>query len=70
MPFKFSPEEGPEFFRAHGWRPIAVRSMLKTAAEKRRVNFWMRLLAKMPERLDRLGQRPWGGSVLLEKSAG
>src|SRR3954470_19908956 len=70
VPFKFSPEEGPAFFVPHGWRPVAVRSMLKTAAEKRRVNFFLRLVARMPERLDRLGNRPWGGSVLLEKTTG
>jgi O-methyltransferase involved in polyketide biosynthesis len=70
VPFKFSPEAGPDFFLPHGWRPVAVRSMIKTAAEKKRINFFMRLLAKLPDPKNGLGNRPWGGSILLEKSAG
>jgi O-methyltransferase involved in polyketide biosynthesis len=67
VPFKFSPEEGPDFFIPHGWRPIAVRSMLKAAAEKRRINFFMRLLARLPDPKKGLGNRPWGGSILLAR---
>ena len=69
-PFKFSPEEGPGFFAAHGWRPVEVRSMLKTAAKLKRVNPFFRLIAMLPERTDRLGSHPWGGSILLEKATG
>ena len=68
VPFKFSPDQGPDFFRPHGWRPAAVRSMLKTAAEKKRINFFMRLLAKLPDPKPPLGNRPWGGAVLLERA--
>ena len=70
VPFRFSPEEGPNFFIPHGWRPIAVRSMIKAAAQKKRINFFMRLLAMLPDPKDGLGARPWGGSILLEKTAG
>ena len=69
-PFKFSPEEGPEFFTPHGWRPIQVRSMLKTAASVKRVNFFFRLIAKLPENTKRLGPQPWGGCILLERITG
>jgi len=66
-PFKFSPEEGTNFYPPHGWRAVAVRSMLKTAAKLKRVNPFFRLIAMLPERTDRLGNHPWGGSILLEK---
>ena len=70
VPFKFSPEEGPDFFLPHGWRPVAVRSMIKTAAQKKRINLFMRLLAMLPDPSNGLGSRPWGGSILLERTAG
>jgi hypothetical protein len=66
-PFKFSPGEGPEFFTPHGWSPKIVRSMLKTAAAKKRVNFFMRLMARLPEPKGPLGGRIWGGVCLLER---
>src|SRR6185312_1517397 len=31
-PLQFSPEEGPGFFTRHGWRPVAVHSIFKSAA--------------------------------------
>lgn len=65
-PFKFSPEEGPLFFTPHGWNPKIVRSMLKTAAAKKRVNFFMRIMARLPDPKT-LGKRPWGGVCLLER---
>jgi methyltransferase (TIGR00027 family) len=67
VPFKFSPEAGPDFFLPHGWRPIAVRSMIKTAAQKKRINFFMRLLAMLPDPKGGLGNRPWGASILLAR---
>ncbi len=66
-PFKFSPEEGPEFFTPHGWRPAEVRSMLKTAAKKGRLNPLYHLLSFLPDPRPPLGQRPWGATCLLEK---
>jgi len=68
-PFKFSPEEGPDFFTPHGWRPIDVRSMLKWAAKKRRVNLFFRLLALLPDPKGPMGNRIWGGVCLLEKQS-
>jgi hypothetical protein len=41
--------------------------MIKTAAEKKRINFFMRLLAKLPDPKGGLGNRPWGGSILLAR---
>jgi len=69
--FKFAPEEGPEFFASHGWRPVDVCSMLKTAAVLKRLNPWMRLLSVLPESKGKQGSRPWSAVCLFRnKSAG
>ena len=64
---KFGPKEGPLFFVPHGWKPIEVRTLLKTAAHLKRLSFWMRLLAKFPESTGEQGSRPWGGVCLLAR---
>ena len=69
-PFRFSPEEGPDFFIPHGWRPVDVRSTLKWAARIHRLAFGLRLLALLPDSKGRKPSTPWGGLVLLEKRAG
>lgn len=66
-PFRFGPEEGPEYFTTHGWRPAEVRSLLQTAAHQRRLSFVMRLLAFVPESNGRQGSRPWSGVCLMAK---
>jgi methyltransferase (TIGR00027 family) len=66
-PLKFGPREGPDFFRGHGWQPLEVRSILKTAAQLKRLSFGMRILAKFPESSAEQGKRPWSGICLLEK---
>jgi methyltransferase (TIGR00027 family) len=63
--FKFGPEEGPEFFTPRGWRPVDVRSTLKTAAALKRLNPWLRLLALLPESKGKQGSRPWSAACLL-----
>jgi methyltransferase (TIGR00027 family) len=62
---QFAPEDGPVFFTRHGWKPLEVHSMLKTAAGLKRVPFFMRLLALLPEHPNSSGSRPWGGTCLL-----
>jgi methyltransferase (TIGR00027 family) len=64
---KFGPKEGPLFFMSHGWKPIDVQSLLKTAARLNRLSFWMRLVAKLPESTAEQGSRPWGGACLLAR---
>jgi methyltransferase (TIGR00027 family) len=66
-PFHFAPEEGPSFFLAHGWRPIAVRSVLRAAARAKRVPWWMRIAAMFPESSGRQGSHPWTGICLMER---
>lgn len=66
-PLKFGPEEGPEFFTESGWKAAGVYSMLKTAAEIKRLPFFLRLMAFLPESKGRQGSRPWGGVCHLTR---
>ena len=66
-PLKFGPPEGPGFFAPHGWRPVEVASLAKTADRLGLLSLWMRILAKLPESSGAQGSRPWGGVCLLEK---
>ena len=66
-PLKFGREEGPEFFAASGWKAAGVYSMLKTAAEIKRLSFFLRLAAFLPESSGRQGSRPWGAVCHLTK---
>ena len=63
--FRFGPAEGPAFFNRYGWRPLAVRSLFKTAARFRRLPFPLRLLAWLPESQGKQGKKPWSAVVLL-----
>jgi methyltransferase (TIGR00027 family) len=67
VPLKFGPPEGPQFFARCGWRPTDVRSVLQTAAQLKRVSWFMRLLALLPQNPASAGSRPWGGVCLLAK---
>jgi len=67
-PLQFAPEEGPPFFQRFGWRPVEVRSLLKTAARARRVSLVMRLVALLPDSKTRQGSRPWSAVCLAERS--
>lgn len=64
---KFGPKEGPEFFVPYGWKPVGVRSPLRTAAHFKRLSFGMRLLALLPESSGSQGSRPWSGICLFAK---
>jgi methyltransferase (TIGR00027 family) len=67
-PFKFGPAEGPLFFQRCGWKPALVHSLLKTAAKHRRVPWFLRMLAKLPDSSGKQGRRPWGGVCLLQRA--
>jgi methyltransferase (TIGR00027 family) len=67
-PLRFGPTQGPPFFAAHGWTPVAVHSPLKAAARAGRLPFWLRLLSLLPESSGPQGKRPWSGVCLLEKA--
>jgi methyltransferase (TIGR00027 family) len=65
--FKFGPKEGSEFFVPYGWKPVDVRSPLKTAARFKRLSFGMSLLSLLPQSNGRQGSRPWSGICLFAK---
>jgi methyltransferase (TIGR00027 family) len=67
-PFQFAPAEGPGFFTRFGWKVTEVRSLIKTAAKLKRLSWWMRLLALLPESQGAQGSRPWSGVCLLAKA--
>jgi len=68
-PLKFGPAEGPGFFEPYGWKPLEVRSILKTAARLGRLSFGLRLAAFLPESKGRQGSRPWSGICLMQKTS-
>jgi methyltransferase (TIGR00027 family) len=65
-PFKFAPEEGPRFFEQYGWKPVEVQSLLKNAAQLKRLPLFLRLVALLPENEKLRRRRPWSGVCLLE----
>jgi methyltransferase (TIGR00027 family) len=67
LSLSFAPPEGPEFFVRYGWRPVDVRSLLKTAARLNRLSLGLRLLAMLPESSRTQGLHPWLGVCLLTK---
>jgi len=66
-PFKFGPAEGPPFFTPHGWEPVDVKGLLKTATRFKRPPFFLRLLGRLPEQKGPAGNRPWSGVCLFQK---
>jgi len=63
--FKFGPPEGPNFFAPHGWDPVDVQGLLKTAAQFKRAP--IELLSLLPEPKSASGNYPWTGVCLLKK---
>jgi len=68
-PFIFAPAEGPPYFSAHGWQPIEVRSLLKTAAKLGRLPLTLRMFAMLPESNGAQGSRPWSAVCLFARQA-
>jgi methyltransferase (TIGR00027 family) len=64
---KFAPPEGPGFFGPHGWKPLEVRSALKTAAQLKRLPFFLKIMSLLPESNTAQGSRPWAGACLMAK---
>jgi methyltransferase (TIGR00027 family) len=65
---QFGPEEGPGFFTSFGWKPVGVRSLLKTAARLKRLSWFMHMLSYLPESRGRQGKRPWAAVCLLARA--
>jgi len=66
-PFLFAPAEGPRFFAAHGWQPVEVRSLLKTAGKLGRLPLALRMMAMLPESNGAQGSRPWSAVCLFAR---
>jgi methyltransferase (TIGR00027 family) len=66
---KFAPPNGVAYFEEFGWKVAEVQSIFHTAARHRRLPLLMRLFALFPPPDPRkLGNSPWSGVVVLEKS--
>jgi methyltransferase (TIGR00027 family) len=65
-PLLFAPREGPEFYTRFGWKPIEVRSILKTAAKLGRLPLFLRIIALLPESSGSQGDRPWSAVCVLK----
>jgi methyltransferase (TIGR00027 family) len=65
--FKFAPAEGPEFFLPHGWEPMEVKGILKTATKFKRPPLFLRLFGHLPEKKGPAGNQPWSGVCLFRK---
>ena len=69
-PMKFAPPNGVGFFEALGWRVSAVQSIFRAALCYRRLPFFLRLFALLPEPDPRkLGRARWSAVVELERAA-
>jgi methyltransferase (TIGR00027 family) len=64
---KFAPPEGPPFFGPHGWKPLEVRSFMKTAAKLKRLPIFLKIISLLPESNGAQGSRPWAGACLMGK---
>ena len=66
-PFKFAPEEGTNFFVPYGWIPKDVRSVLKTAAQIKRLPLFLLPFSWLPDKESSRSSRPWSGVCLFTK---
>jgi methyltransferase (TIGR00027 family) len=67
-PLKFAPSDGPNFFRRFGWKPKDVQSILKNAARLKRLSWFMRLIAILPEGEAWKSSRPWSAICLFDRN--
>jgi methyltransferase (TIGR00027 family) len=68
-PLKFAPENGIAFFEALGWRVAQVHSIFHAAVRFRRLPWFLRLFALLPEPNPRkLGKARWSGVVQLTRA--
>lgn len=63
--FKFAPPEGQNFFLPHGWEPVDVQGLLKTAALFDRAPAELHSLLPEPKGLP--GNFPWTGVCQLKR---
>lgn len=69
-PMKFAPDNGVAFFEEQGWTLQDIRSLFKEGARLKRVPWFMRPFAKLPDADPRNpGQRPYTAVVRLVRPA-
>lgn len=66
VPFRFAPEEGPEFFARCGWKLEAFDSGLHTAGKLHRLPFFLSLIARISSPKFQ-ARRPWSAVCLFGK---
>ena len=67
-PYRFAPEDGPEFFRRCGWVPADVRSTFRTAARLHRLPADLQAYARYPDPPEPWRRPiPWSAAVRLAR---
>lgn len=64
-PMRFAPEEGPEFFAAHGWRVAECEAAFPAAGKLKRLPWLYHLFSLLPGAARFDARRPWSGTCLL-----
>jgi methyltransferase (TIGR00027 family) len=68
-PLKFAPANGIAFFEALGWRVAQVHSIFHAAVRFRRLPWFLKLFALLPEpNARKLGRARWSGVVELTRA--
>ncbi|SRR6266852_2818065 len=68
-PLKFAPPSGVAFFEALGWRVAEVHSIFHAAVRFRRLPWFLKPVALLPEPNPRkLGKARWSGVVQLTRA--
>ena len=67
-PMRFAPQNGVAYFEALGWRVAQVHSIVHAASRFRRLPWFLRIFALLPEANPRrLGKSRWSAVVQLER---
>ncbi|MGZ4779103.1 MAG: class I SAM-dependent methyltransferase, partial [Thermoanaerobaculia bacterium] len=67
-PLIFGPAEGPLFFERAGWSPVEIHSVLRAAAQAKRLPLLLRLFAFLPDPKDgKAGKQPWSATCVMER---
>jgi methyltransferase (TIGR00027 family) len=67
-PMRFAPQNGVAYFEALGWRVAQVHSIVHAASRFRRLPWFLRMFALLPEANPRrLGKSRWSAVVQLER---
>jgi len=68
-PFKFAPEEGPLFFEKYHWKKLEVHSMLRTAANLKRLPLILKVMSYLFGGKKPNAKSPWSGVCLFGRDS-